>query len=155
MNDRTMARFWAKVDKTETCWLWTASTFTAGYGAFSWAGRTSGAHRFAYETFVGPIPEGSEIDHRCHTPSCVNPQHLQVVTRHQNQQNRRGATGISGSGVRGVSWIARERRWRVQVYVAGRCYAGGYYRTLEDAERAAVALRNTVMTNNLIDRAAS
>lgn len=79
------------------CWLWLSTINSSGYGEF-WANgswREDGtrippvrAHRFSYEFFRGPIPEGLQIDHRCRTRSCVNPDHLEPVT---NQENvRRG-----------------------------------------------------------------
>lgn len=82
-------RFWAKVEKTETCWIWTGGISANGYGNF-WDGtRQVGAHRFAYETFVGPIPEGLQIDHvkarGCTTRACVRPDHLEPVTGQENQ----------------------------------------------------------------------
>ncbi|WP_399559394.1 HNH endonuclease signature motif containing protein [Streptomyces chartreusis] len=83
-------RFWAKVKKTETCWLWTGAKTVAGYGQFTTAGRTDGAHRWAYEHLVGPIPAGLHIDHLCRTPACVNPAHLEPVTPREN--NLRGDT---------------------------------------------------------------
>lgn len=81
-------RFWAKVQKTEGCWLWTAGTTSRkphlAYGTF-WDGtRLVVAHRWAYEHFVGPIPEGLTIDHLCRTPRCVNPDHLEPVTMREN-----------------------------------------------------------------------
>jgi hypothetical protein len=156
MPQRTdpIERFWPKVNKTDTCWLWTASRMglRRNYGAFSWNGRTSGAHRFAYLTFVGPIPDGYDIDHTCHVEHCVRPDHLHAVTKQQNQQNRKGATANSTSGVRGVTWLKRDKRWLVQVHVKGKSYYGGRFTDLAAAERAAVALRNRLMTHNLVDR---
>jgi len=77
-------RFWARVEKTETCWLWTASTQGRGYGAM-WNGeRMILAHRWAYQSLVGPIPEGLELDHLCRVRNCVNPAHLEPVTRKEN-----------------------------------------------------------------------
>lgn len=84
-------RFWAKVQKTETCWLWTAAKNGPGYGQFGLGTREDGlvfAHRFAYELVVGPIPEGLVIDHLCRTPACVRPDHLEPVTMRENM--RRG-----------------------------------------------------------------
>lgn len=79
------ARFWAKVDKTETCWLWTAAIRRrSGYGVFSHQARTMLAHRFAYELLVGPIPDGLVIDHLCRVRHCVNPDHLEPVTQREN-----------------------------------------------------------------------
>ena len=81
-------RFWAKVDRSGECWLWTAATAN-GYGRFRWRGRASFAHRVVYELEVGPIPEGLQIDHLCRTRNCVNPSHLELVTQAENI--RRGA----------------------------------------------------------------
>lgn len=77
-------RFWAFVEKTPTCWLWTGAA-TNGYGRFQLArGRTVFAHRFAYETEVKPIPQGLTIDHLCRVPLCVRPEHLEPVTIREN-----------------------------------------------------------------------
>ncbi len=82
-------RFWAKVNKTETCWLWTGAHTPLGYGRFSVGQhRLVCAHRWAYEAVLGPIPEGLVIDHLCRVPACVNPSHLEPVTTRIN--NLRG-----------------------------------------------------------------
>ncbi|HEY6021612.1 MAG TPA: HNH endonuclease signature motif containing protein [Candidatus Paceibacterota bacterium] len=79
-------RFWAYVDKRspEECWPWLASTSDAGYGAFSVGKRYINAHRFAYESIIGPIPDGLTLDHRCRNRACVNPAHLEPVSRGEN-----------------------------------------------------------------------
>jgi len=79
-------RFWTKVQKTETCWLWTAAT-TGGYGVIGAGGAGNGyvlAHRYSYETLVGPIPDGLQIDHLCRVRHCVRPDHLEAVERRTN-----------------------------------------------------------------------
>ena len=76
-------RFWVRVDKTETCWLWTAAR-TDGYGRFRLADRMAYAHRFAHELLVGPIPDDREIDHLCRVRHCVNPAHMELVTSREN-----------------------------------------------------------------------
>lgn len=84
-------RFWARVLKTDTCWLWqgaTAGRWNLRYGQTRWAGRVAMAHRVAYELLVGAIPDGLQIDHLCRNPLCVNPAHLEPVTNAENA--RRG-----------------------------------------------------------------
>jgi len=87
-------RFWLRVDKTATCWLWTVATTTAGYGEFQVNKKTVYAHRWAYEHFKGLIPIGLHIDHLCFVRHCVNPQHLEAVTLAEN--NRRAWERTSG-----------------------------------------------------------
>lgn len=79
-------RFWEKVEKTDTCWLWVAATNSKGYGQFVMMNpkRLVPAHRWAYESLVGPIPEGLTIDHLCRVHNCVNPAHLEAVTMREN-----------------------------------------------------------------------
>lgn len=77
-------RFMAKVEQTDTCWLWKAWVEKNGYGRFWLDGRQHGAHRIAYELFKGPIPDGLEIDHLCRVKHCVNPEHLEPVTTAEN-----------------------------------------------------------------------
>jgi hypothetical protein len=81
-------RFWSKVDKTDGCWLWTGARTKArdrdGYGAIRFDGRMQVAHRIAYELLVGPVSSGLDLDHRCRTRLCVNPDHLDPVTPYVN-----------------------------------------------------------------------
>ena len=76
-------RFWSKVNKTETCWLWTAGKNNNGYGLYWLNNKTISAHRVVYELMVGPIPTGLTIDHvkarGCINRHCVNPKHLELV----------------------------------------------------------------------------
>jgi hypothetical protein len=71
------------------CWLWTAVVSNDGYGQFGVGNRATGfrmakAHRVSYELFVGPIPEGLQLDHLCRVRCCVNPRHLEPVNNREN-----------------------------------------------------------------------
>lgn len=79
-----VARFLDKVQpQADGCWLWTAAK-SDGYGLFKIGRIQHQAHRLAYEMFTGRIPSGHEIDHVCRNRSCVNPEHLEAVTRREN-----------------------------------------------------------------------
>lgn len=96
-------RFLAKVQigAADECWPWLGRKSGRGYGMFAVECRRDrpnfdmGAHRFAYEHFVGPIPEGLVIDHLCRNPVCVNPAHLEPVTQAENILRGEWAQGDS------------------------------------------------------------
>lgn len=79
-----IARFYAKLRKTDSCWLWTGNKGWDGYGHFWLDGRDVMAHRFSYELHRGQIPDGLTIDHLCRNKSCVNPEHLDPCTAAEN-----------------------------------------------------------------------
>ena len=80
------------------CWLWTGTRRgnlrLKSYGRLPIGSRTDGtrkfvdAHRYSYEVFIGPIPEGLWVLHKCDTPACVNPDHLYVGDRMANVRDR-------------------------------------------------------------------
>ena len=91
-------RFWTKVEKTQSCWLWTGAK-AEGYGQFALDGgkKRVKAHRYAYKQLIGIIPEGLQPDHLCRNRGCVNPQHLELVTQRMNILRGVGATAINAA----------------------------------------------------------
>lgn len=92
-------RFWSKVEKTDTCWIWTGTRVSGRngnrYGVFAVMERESPlmAHRWIYERLVGPIPSGLQLDHLCRNGLCVRPDHLEPVTQAENLRRENIARG--------------------------------------------------------------
>lgn len=99
----TIDTFMSRISKDEKgCWLWVGTVFPTGYARFNYKGRGFRAHKFAYEHFVGPVPDGLVIDHLCRVRHCVNPHHLEAVTQRVNfergispQVSRARLTGLT------------------------------------------------------------
>lgn len=87
-------RFWEKVDKTNSCWLWTAGRFGRDkeYGCFypTSSRKPVGAHVWSYVQAKGPVPFGLVVDHLCNVTTCVNPDHLEAKSHQANILRGRG-----------------------------------------------------------------
>jgi len=69
------------------CWLWLGHLHGSGYPRLKINKKNKSAHRYSYEAFVGPIPDGLLVCHKCDVPSCVNPAHLFVGTHKDNARD--------------------------------------------------------------------
>lgn len=110
-------RFWAKVDKTDGCWLWTGGRSKSGYGVISAGGKDEpdlGAHRVSWEMHLGPIPPGQFVCHHCDVRHCVRPDHLFLGTGYDNAIDRgakgRAAVGDANGARRHPERLARGER---------------------------------------------
>lgn len=95
-KDLIMRRFQSsyEINSVTGCWEWLNYLGSDGYGQFSDKYKTLVAHRFSYERLVGPIPEGLTLDHLCKNKKCVNPEHLEPVTRYVNTIRGKGSSSL-------------------------------------------------------------
>lgn len=112
LTPKVVTLFRAKVQKTNSCWLWTAYRDRNGYGLayagtrkFGHRSNSHYAHRIAYALAFGEAPAGKVIMHSCDNPSCVNPAHLSIGTQTQNIADRdlRGRTKKTSPRIRKIS----------------------------------------------------
>lgn len=85
MDEATLARFTIKYEvRPNGCWLWTGAISRGGYGVFRLNGKAANAHRVSYQHHRGQVATGLDLDHLCRVRHCVNPKHLEPVTRRVN-----------------------------------------------------------------------
>ena len=105
LDERLPQRFWDKVTPCPMsgCWLWVAgwtgaqkapSTCRGDYGVFRWHGDVVNTHILSYEVFVGVVPDGMQVDHKCRVRCCCRPDHLEAVTQRVNVLRGVGASAV-------------------------------------------------------------
>lgn len=112
-------RFWEKTDRSggeDACWPWIACKHPRGYGQVNWMGKSSRAHRVAYELAKGPFDPSLYVLHACDVPACCNPKHLSVGTQADNMQDcsrkGRAAAGMKSARAKLTDEQVREIRQR-------------------------------------------
>ena len=128
--------FWSRVQKTDSCWLWSAGVNKDGYGCVHRRPKRWLAHVYAYTLTRGLVPEGLTLDHLCRVRNCVNPDHLEPVTlrenilRGENQAaiNVRATRCVNGHEFTAANTRTSRRGWRI-------CIACKRKRDAESARR--------------------
>jgi hypothetical protein len=105
------------VDPVTGCWQWQAGTCGRGYSKIGYTRpdgtrRTVGAYKWIMEQIHGPIAPGYEPDHLCRNKLCVNPDHMEIVTRAENNRRRVAAYRENG----------KEMHWKLRA--SGKCREG-------------------------------
>lgn len=101
-------RFVHHGEAEDSCWGWTGRKGSAGYGEFKFWQKKHGTHRLSYELSIGEIPDGLCVLHRCDNRLCVNPSHLFVGSKGDNNRDR-SAKGRSAKGDRHWSRLHPDR----------------------------------------------
>src|SRR5258708_1136501 len=82
-----IAAFWAKVEKSDACWLWRGARTKADYGQIKINGKVFYAHRVSWFIHFGNIPDTLSVCHRCDNPPCIRPDHLFTGTARDNARD--------------------------------------------------------------------
>jgi len=133
------------------CLRWTKKHDADGYGQVRHDGQMRRVHRVAYTLAHGPVPDGLEVDHICHTRDCLNLEHLRLLAHKHNAENRSGLRSTNTTGATGVHRHG-DGKYQASVRHNGTRYHVGTFETVEEAGAAATAKRNELFTHNDIDR---
>lgn len=144
-------RFFAKVNKKGPrfgpwklhCWLWTTQLNDGGYGVISVNRKPQRAHRVAWQWYRGTIPQGLELDHLCRNRACVNPAHMELVTRQENLRRGIGIGGLVSRQQKAATHCKRGHRFDV---------ANSYYSPSGGGRRCLTCKRNGDRNTRTLDK---
>ena len=129
------SRFWSRVKKTKTCWIWTGDTYPDGYGRIWYKRRNIRCNRMVWILVRKQIPNGLHVLHKCDNSLCVRPSHLFLGTHRQNMADM----VVKGRSLRGEKH-SLAKLTELQVLEALGWYRGCGEKLQDMAARFGVAL---------------
>lgn len=152
-DKRTVAwRLDQKTLATPTCWLWTGSIVSGGYGNLHVGDGMKYVHRLSFERYLGEIPNGMYVDHKFVSygcpKNCLNPDHLRLATHGENMQNFSDVRSDSATGYTGVHYYKSRDKYTARISFEGKDYHLGYFLTKESAWEARKAKEIELFTHS-------
>lgn len=142
-----------KINKTDSCWLWTHRNDRKGYGIINFRYREMRIHRLMYQHFVGPLIKGLIICHKCDVPPCCNPDHLFQGTPKDNTQDmikkgryRNGYENYKHRYLWGV--VKHRNKWLARASINGKIRYMGSFETPEEAHERSKEVRERILAES-------
>jgi len=133
-----MKRFWNKVNKSGSCWLWTGAC-PQRYGVFGFMKKNILAHRMSWILTYGEVPDGMKVLHKCDNTKCVNPEHLWLGTQKDNIQDminkKRGLVGEKNGSSKLSDKETEEIKIKYKAGTKAKILAGEYGVCRQNIER--------------------
>lgn len=148
-------KYEAYVVKQDGCWGWNGVLHNTGYGKFTLPdGTYIFAHRFAHEEFIGPIPDGMFVLHKCDNPTCTNPEHLYAGTCKDNSRDcwtrGRASPPPRYPGKKPLAELLAEKRVRGEEHHSSKLTEDNVITILLSGERGAVLARRFGVARSLV-----
>jgi hypothetical protein len=100
---------------------------------------------YGLHQWIKDIPKGLDVDHINHDTLNNTDENIRIVKPIENKQNKKGARSDSKSGIRGVGWDGKYKKWIVEIKVHGKRKYFGRYENIEEAKQAAIEARKKYM----------
>jgi len=128
MKESDVIRFFSKVEKTDTCWIWKANSICDGYGFIKVNKTNIRAHRFSYQLHYGKFNKELHVLHKCDNRLCVRPDHLFLGTNKDNVDDKVSKDRQAKGSINGNSILNEEQVKEIKFHLQNKYY--GYMKDL-------------------------